>query len=107
MPRTRGTEQPFLSTDDPLEPKVAACGTWRSPISAGAVASGALRLGRVVLDAEDIYWIEGRPAEGGRNVVVKRHAAGHIVDATPASANVRTRVHEYGGAAYVVSGGIL
>ena len=107
MSSIRGTEQPFLFTADPLEPRVAAYGTWHSPISAGTVASGALRLSRVVLDADDIYWIEGRPAEGGRNVVVKRHPAGHIVDVTPASTNVRTRVHEYGGAAYVVSGGIV
>jgi dipeptidyl aminopeptidase/acylaminoacyl peptidase len=107
MSSIRGTEQPFVFTADPLEPRVAAFGAWHSPISAGTVASGALRLSRVVLDADEIYWIEGRPAEGGRNVVVKRHPAGHIVDVTPASTNVRTRVHEYGGAAYVVSDGIV
>ena len=92
---------------DPLEPRVGAYGTWHSPISAGTVASGALRLSRVVLDGDNIYWIEGRPAEGGRSVIVKRDDAGQIVDATPAATNVRTRVHEYGGAAYVVSHGII
>ena len=91
----------------PIEPRVAAYGTWESPISADSVATGSLRLSRVVLDGEDIYWIEGRPASGGLNVVVRRDPTGHVVDVTPASTNVRTRVHEYGGAAYVVSGGTV
>ncbi len=78
-------------------------GTWTSPLTAQTVAAGALRLGGIVLDHDDIYWIEGRPQEGGRNVIVKRSAEGRIADVTPAGTNVRTRVHEYGGAAYSVS----
>jgi hypothetical protein len=54
------------------------------------------------LKGDDIYWIEGRPDEGGRNVVVKRTADGCIADVTPEGINVRTRVHGYGGAAFVV-----
>ena len=107
MSPIRDTETLFSSTPDTFEPDVAPYGTWNSPISAGMVASGALRLSRVVLDADDIYWLEARPAEGGRSVVVKRDPSGHIADMTPASSNVRTRVHEYGGAAYVVSRGII
>ena len=83
--------------------KPMACGTWTSPLTAQAVASASLRLGSVAVEGEDVYWIEGRPEEDGRNVVVRRSADGRISDATPATANVRTRVHEYGGAAYVVS----
>jgi len=64
-------------------------------------------LGSVALDGDDIYWIEGRPGDAGRNVIVKRSASGLIADVTPAGTNVRTRVHEYGGAAYIVSGGIV
>ena len=78
-------------------------GTWVSPITAEAVAEGALRLGRVLLDGDDVYWIEGRPAESGRNAIVRRGADGRIADVTPADTNVRTRVHEYGGGAYIVS----
>ncbi|MQA31078.1 MAG: hypothetical protein GEU82_14805, partial [Luteitalea sp.] len=103
----RVTEQPSSLTAVPPEQRVAAHGTWQSPISAGTVASGALRLSRAMLDGGDIYWIEGRPAEGGRSVIVKRDAAGHTADVTPASTDVRTRVHEYGGAAYLVSDGIV
>ena len=86
---------------------IAPYGTWTSPISAKTVAEQGLRLGFVALDGDDIYWLEGRPQEGGRNVVVRRRADGTVADATPPDHNVRTRVHEYGGGAYVVSNGVI
>jgi dipeptidyl aminopeptidase/acylaminoacyl peptidase len=82
---------------------IARYGTWTSPISAKTVAEQGLRLGFVVLDGDDVYWLEGRPHEGGRNALVKRGGDGVIVDVTPRDHNVRTRVHEYGGGAFVVS----
>ena len=48
-----------------------------------------------------------RPMEAGRHVVVKRTPEGAALDITPAPFNVRTRVHEYGGGAYAVSGGTV
>jgi dipeptidyl aminopeptidase/acylaminoacyl peptidase len=78
-----------------------------SPLTAQTVAAAALRLGGITVENEAIYWIEGRPEEGGRNVVVKRSPDGRIGDVTPATTNVRTRVHEYGGAAYTVSHGTV
>ena len=89
------------------EPVAAACGAWKSPLTARAVAAGGLQLSRVILDGDDIYWLERRPEESGRSVVVKRSRDGRITDVTPAGTNVRTRVHEYGGAAYAVSGGTI
>jgi dipeptidyl aminopeptidase/acylaminoacyl peptidase len=71
-------------------------------VTARIVAAAAVRLGGITLDADDIYWIEGRPDQGGRSVVVKRSADGKIVDVTPAGSNVRTRAHEYGGGAFTV-----
>jgi dipeptidyl aminopeptidase/acylaminoacyl peptidase len=85
----------------------APYGTWPSPVTAHAVAAGALRFGGVAMDGDDIYWLEGRPDEGGRHVLVKRTADGRVADATPQHANVRTRVQEYGGGAYVVSRGVI
>ena len=66
------------------------------------MTTGALRLDQIQLDGEDVYWLEGRASEGGRNVIVKRSPSGEIVDVTPPGYNVRTRVHEYGGGAYTV-----
>ena len=86
-------------------PIVAPFGTWKSPISASVVAAQGLRLGYVAIDGDDIYWLEGRPQEGGRNVLVRRAPDGTIADVTGADLNVRSRVHEYAGGAYTVADG--
>jgi dipeptidyl aminopeptidase/acylaminoacyl peptidase len=88
-------------------PPIISYGAWPSPITAARVTAGALRLDHIQLDGDDVYWVEGRASEGGRNVIVKRNAAGTTTDITPAPFNVRTRVHEYGGAAYTVDGGTV
>jgi dipeptidyl aminopeptidase/acylaminoacyl peptidase len=80
-------------------------GTWPSPISAQAVATQGVRLGSVAVDGGDVYWLERRPNEGGRSVLVRRRADGRHEELTPQGFNVRTRVHEYGGGAYIVAGG--
>jgi len=82
-------------------------GTWPSPISAERVASQSVRLGAVAVDGDDIYWIEGRPQEGGRNVLVRRRNDGSTADAVPEGFNVRSRVHEYGGGAYAIDRGCV
>ena len=82
-------------------------GTWPSPITAQVAASQGLRLSAPVVDGDDIYWLEARPAEGGRNVVVRSAADGVIQEMTPAAFNVRSRVHEYGGGSYTVHRGAV
>jgi dipeptidyl aminopeptidase/acylaminoacyl peptidase len=82
-------------------------GSWRSPVTADAIVAGVVGLGQIQLDRDDIYWVEQRPAEGGRNVVVRRRPDGSITDITPPEYNARTRVHEYGGGAYLVREGTL
>jgi dipeptidyl aminopeptidase/acylaminoacyl peptidase len=86
---------------------ISPYGTWRSPLTAAAVGAGGLRLGAVQRDGGAIYWLEGRPAEGGRSALVRRAPDGTIDDVVPPDFNVRTRVHEYGGGAYIVRGGIV
>jgi dipeptidyl aminopeptidase/acylaminoacyl peptidase len=76
----------------------AAPGVWPSPISARQVAAGRLRLTDVQLDGHDAYWIEGRPTEAGRCVIV-RERDGVTTDLIPGPFSARTGVHEYGGAA--------
>ena len=83
------------------KPLVAPYGAWESPVTASVVASQSVRLGEVRLDGEDTYWLEMRPTEGGRSIVVRRDPAGSLTDVSPITHNVRTRVHEYGGGSYL------
>jgi hypothetical protein len=85
--------------------EVAQYGAWHSPITASQVASGAVKLSQVSYgpDGEALYWLEGRPEEGGRQVLVRRAKPGQKpVDLTPAPFNVRSLAHEYGGGAFGV-----
>ena len=91
---------------EPL-PETAPYGSWKSPITPDLMVSDKIGLDRIVLDGPDTYWIESRPSEGGRNVVVRRGSDGEIGDVTPPEFNVCTRVHEYGGGAYAVDDGTV
>ena len=88
-------------------PQAAPYGAWKSPITSDLIVSESIGIGQIALDGDDVYWVESRPAEGGRNVVVQRTPDGRTTDVTPPPFNVRTRVHEYGGGAFAVSGGSL
>lgn len=85
-------------------PTTAPYGSWRSPIDAATVARGGRRLGFPEI-AEDgaVWWAEGRPAEGGRVVLMRRPAGGAAEEVTPEGTNARTRVHEYGGRAWCLA----
>ncbi len=82
-------------------------GSWPSPIRADRIATAALRLGQPRIDRGSVYWLEARPAEGGRQIVMRAPAdgTGAPVEVTPKDSNVRTRVHEYGGGDYAVRDG--
>ena len=88
-------------------PTVAPYGSWRSPISAQMLVQGAVRFGDVAIDGDTLYWIEGRPEEQGRYVIVRRTKDGEIDDILPAPFSARTLVHEYGGGALAASGGTV
>ena len=67
--------------------------------------SETIHFGQICRDGEELYWIELRPREKGRCVIVRRTPDGTCVDVNPAPFNARTRVHEYGGGAYLVADG--
>lgn len=81
---------------------IAPYGSWKSPITAEQIASNSLRLGEVAFDGDDLYFLEGRPSEAGRSVLVVRHKDGSIEEALPKTFNVRSLVHEYGGGAFTL-----
>ena len=84
--------------------QAAAFGLWPSPISADLVAAGASPLSTPLLDGADTYWLAGRASEGGRTTLMRQRGQ-DVAEMTPAPLNVRTRVHEYGGAACLVAKG--
>jgi dipeptidyl aminopeptidase/acylaminoacyl peptidase len=90
-----------------IAPQVRSYGSWESPITAAQIAAGAMGLGEIQMDGQELYWLEMRPAEGGRSVVVRRRPDGTIEDWLPQGWNARTRVHEYGGGSYLAAEGIL
>ncbi len=89
------------------KPTVAPYGTWSSPISAELVASAGTRLSGGWLADGAAWWLEGRPAENGRVVLMKAAGGEEPVDVVPEGFNVRTMVHEYGGGAYCVHRGTV
>jgi len=75
------------------EQKVAPYGAWKSPITSSLIVAQSISLMEVRLDGDDIYWLEGRPQERGRYVVVRASADGTTRDVNAAPFNARTRVH--------------
>ena len=85
--------------------KTLPFGTWPSSITADAIVAETVRLSSVSLEGGRVAWLEGRPGEGGRNVLVRAEpSGGGHEDLTPPPFNVRSGVHEYGGGAHVLSG---
>jgi dipeptidyl aminopeptidase/acylaminoacyl peptidase len=88
------------------EPMTAPYGTWASPISADSLAKGAIGVSDLRTEGGRLFWLENRPDQGGRMVAMTGDASG-ATEITPEGFSVRTRVHEYGGAAYAVIGETL
>ncbi len=89
------------------DPTVAPYGTWRSTITPEALVAGVVRLAEVRWDGEALLWLEGRPDDDGRATLVRLRPGDAPVDVSPPGVNVRTRVHEYGGAAYLAVRDVL
>ena len=69
--------------------------------------AGAVRLGELWTDGDDVIWSEGRPAALGRTALVCRKPGGEMVELLPEDLSVRSAVHEYGGAAWWVADGVV
>ena len=80
---------------------IAPCGSWKSPITSDLIVAQSIALSEIRLDGGEIYWLERRPHEAGRSVVVSSR------DLLPPPFDVRTRAHEYGGGAWTVADGTL
>lgn len=88
----------------------APYGAWPSPITAAALARARRDVGDVAVDGDGrVWWSEGRTAEGGRQCVLRRERDGSLTELLSPGWDARTRVHEYGGAAWrpLPDGGLI
>lgn len=98
--------------DKPLPPpdkERRGYGTWDSVFSAELIASGQRRFSELKIVEGQLFFLEGRPAEAGRcvllSVEIDPDSEGVEAELAPSacipdSASARTRVHEYGGGAF-------
>ncbi len=84
-----------------------AYGQWPSPFSAEMLTQQSAKLSEVrscgQKNNENVFWLESRPSEKGRNALMQLSATGIMSDVLPAPHSIRTRAHEYGGASYLVT----
>ncbi|CAJ1461033.1 unnamed protein product [Effrenium voratum] len=102
LPRKNGRRQ-MATRAESAGTETRPYGEWVSPITAKFITAGAVRLGAASCADGRVRWLEGRPQEGGRQVVCTLEQCGKTrmkVDETPEDVNARTRVHEYGGVPY-------
>lgn len=91
------------NSTDAQVPQPMRCGCWPSPVTAALVAGKSLTLSEVRAAGQAVFWLERRPAEGGRTVLMRWSVQDGGAEVLPAEADVGTRVHEYGGGAYAVA----
>ncbi|MCQ3829722.1 S9 family peptidase [Microbulbifer elongatus] len=92
-------------------PQTAPYGSWTSPVTADLLTAGNVRLSDARLFDGNAYWLESRPAEKGRSVLVECDLSDpenlRVRDLIPAPLSVRSKAHEYGGGAYTVADGVV
>ncbi len=85
----------------------APYGSWKSPITSDLIIAESIGISSPTFHQGELFWLESRPREAGRNVLVRRDSDGVEYDINPAPFNIRTRVHEYGGGAWLLHDGTL
>lgn len=99
------------STTPVSDRPVRAYGSWPSPITSDLLTRQSVRLGEPQITAAGCYWLESRPQELGRNVLMYQPLggnsdnllAGEAGEVLPGHISVRTKAHEYGGASYLAT----
>ena len=68
------------------------------------IAETTIAITSVLVDGGDLYWLESRPSEDGRVVLMQDDGADGR-EVSPRDYSIRSRVHEYGGLAALVADG--
>jgi dipeptidyl aminopeptidase/acylaminoacyl peptidase len=77
-------------------------GFWPSSISTDYLTAQSIRYSEVKLYNHKIYWLETRPNEKGRSVLVC-YENQQLTELLPSTFSVRTRAQEYGGSCYCLT----
>ena len=91
-----------------MNKKTLKFGSWPSTVSAEFVAGKSLRFQSVQALDDQLYWSEVRPSEKGRAALVCTSINGSktsrvLTDLLPAPYSARSKVHEYGGGAFLAT----
>ena len=62
---------------------IALYGSWVSPISVDTLVERVVGLADPCAWGAERYWVEARPNEGGRQVIVRRDGSGRVADLLP------------------------
>lgn len=89
-----------------MSKQIAPYGSWASPITSKALIAATKGLSELQADGQDLYWLENRPEEKGRNAIVCWRQ-GKVMDILPTPLNARSKVNEYGGGSYCIDKGIV
>jgi dipeptidyl aminopeptidase/acylaminoacyl peptidase len=81
-------------------------GNWPSPITAELIAGDSISIDEPKQTQYSIFYIERRPAENGRCVIVQQ-LDNETRDVLPAPFSARSRAHEYGGGCYYADDDII
>ncbi len=96
-----------MAMTNPDQPTSAApFGAWPSPVTIGMLTQSPPGVREPGSNGRDLMWVETRPREKGRYVLVAQTPEGPR-DVTPAPFNVRNRVHEYGGGSWGADGDLI
>ena len=84
-----------------MSKNISPYGSWKSPISSDLITSESVTLDQIQSHNGSVYWLERRPGESGRSVIVSC-SNNAKQDTFPPPFNARSCVHEYGGGVYCV-----
>ncbi len=74
--------------------KTAPYGSWDSPLTAASIFEGADNVSSLMIEDNQLYFIEARASADGRNILVRLNEDRDVDQLTPSDISVRTRVHE-------------
>src|SRR5699024_3713699 len=88
----------------PQDVVTAPYGTWSSPLNAAEVAAGAAPIFDAAFRGDEIFYSTKIPAEKARTGLVRTSLShpGDSEQIIPSGFNIRSAVHEYGGASWAL-----